>query len=41
MTKVEKGWFGMKEWTVKIELWERYVKEITLELGLEVMNAKT
>lgn len=31
----------MKEWTVKIELWERYVKEITLELGLEVMNAKT
>lgn len=31
----------MKEWTVKIELREGYVKEITLELGLEGMNGKT
>lgn len=41
MTKEEKGWFGMKEWTGKIALWEACVKGVTLELGLEGMNAKT
>ena len=29
MTKEEKGWFGMKEWTGKTELWEACVKGVT------------